>query len=530
MTEYILPPSSLLPGSTVWAYLRDSGGDGQEQSVTQQKAAITEYCNRNGLILAKVFMDVAKSGGSTVGRDSFNDMIDLCGDKNSKPSGLLLWNFARFARDLDDSSYFKALVRKQGIVIHSLTDPIPEGQYGRVIETFIDIANEEKRHQTSRDVKRALASQVKQGYSSGGFPPRGYISEKVTIGNKRDGKPRVVSRWVPDPDLWGLVLLAWKMRSEGKSYTEITRATGGKLYKSNNCWPTFFNNKTYLGIGKCGDMEIPDHHEAAITLDTWDAVQRVKEASPWYGKTGHPFHPRRKSNPSLLSGIGVCIHCGAALLHHQGHKGRNWQYYICGKVDRQRGIKECEGRRVNSRKVDEVILSTVLERILTPGYFQELIEETKSLMQDTESIETIIIQKQKDLKDVERSIRNLLDLAESFGSGAAVERLKQRESECAILANEIKQLESKRDSLNLEITPEALQMVLETWRDEIHCATKIGDVLKVKEILAKFVEKIEVGYKQAKIWYTFPVENSLPFISYTLGGTTIYGCLQVRHG
>jgi DNA invertase Pin-like site-specific DNA recombinase len=470
-------------------------------------------------VLAIVFKDEAKSGGSTIGRESFNDMIDMCGGKDSKTSGLLLWNFARFARDLDDSSYFKALVRKQGIVIHSLPDPIPEGQYGRVVETIIDIANEEKRHQTSRDVKRALAALVKQGFSSGGFPPRGYIAEKVTIGMKRDGKPRIASRWVPDPELWDLVRLAWKMRAEGKSYTEITKATDEKIYKSRNCWPTFFCNKTYLGIGKCGDLEIPDHHEAAISLETWEAVQHVKEANTWYGKTGHPFHPRRKALPSLLSGMAVCIHCGTAIIHHKGDIGRNWPYYICGKIDRQRAEKVCEGRRINAKKVDQVVMQTVINRILTPVYFEELMEETRSLMENTGSIDKDISQKQKDLREKENAIKNLLDLAESFGSGAAVERLRQRESERAIIISEIKQLESKKAASQLVITPEAIQLVLKTWHGEIAQAQLLGDVKSLKDVLSKFVAKIELGYKCANILYTYPLENNLPFISYPLGGT-----------
>jgi DNA invertase Pin-like site-specific DNA recombinase len=523
MIEHILPPSSLPPGSIVWAYLRDSGGDAQEQSVTQQEAEITAYCKRHGLMLAILYKDVAKSGGSTIGREKFNEMIDKCGGTDSKPSGLLLWNFARFARDLDDSSYFKALVRKQGIVIHSLTDPIPEGQYGRVIETFIDIANEEKRHQTSRDVKRALAALVKQGFSSGGFPPRGYIADRVTIGTKRDGKSRVASRWVPDPELWDLVKLAWKMRADGKSYTEITKATDGKLYKTRNCWPTFFSNKTYLGIGKCGELEIHNHHEAAISHETWEAVQLVKEASPWYGKTGHPLHPRRKALPSLLSGMAVCIHCGTAIIHHKGDVGRNWPYYICGKIDRQHGERVCEGRRVNAKKVNQVILQAVLNRILTPDYFNELVDETNKLLENTDSIDKSIIQKQKDLRNIEISINNLLDLAESFGSGAAKERLRQRESERGIFISEIKQLESKRIASQLVITPEAIQLVINSWQSEINKAQISGDVHLLKDAISKFVEKIELGYKSANIWYSYPIENNIPFISSSLGGTSPNG-------
>ena len=35
MPDYIAPPTTLPPGSVVWGYLRDSGGDAQEQSVPQ---------------------------------------------------------------------------------------------------------------------------------------------------------------------------------------------------------------------------------------------------------------------------------------------------------------------------------------------------------------------------------------------------------------------------------------------------------------------------------------------------------------
>jgi hypothetical protein len=41
----------------------------------------------------------------------------------------------------------------------------------------------------------------------------------------------------------------------------------------------------------------------------------------------------------------------------------------------------------------------------------------------------------------------------------------------------------------------------------------------MKEALSKFVAKIELGYKCANIQYSYPIENSIPFISSSLGGT-----------
>ena len=245
--QYSNPPPGLPAGARVWAYLRDSGGPSQEQSVSQQEREIIAYCKRNGLVLMQTFRDVARSGGSTIGREEFITMIKLSEDTDIQPDGLLIWNFARFARDYNDFVFYKATLHERGILVHSLTDQIPADDFaGRIVETIISLANEEKRRQTSRDVKRGLKALVSNGFAPG-TPPRGYLAVKVTIGEKRDGMPRIVSKWEPDPVLNEYVKIAWRLRAEGKSYQEITAATKGKLYTSPNSWQAFFRNKSYLG-------------------------------------------------------------------------------------------------------------------------------------------------------------------------------------------------------------------------------------------------------------------------------------------
>jgi site-specific DNA recombinase len=190
--DYISPPSSLPPGSRVWAYLRDSGGREQEQSVKQQKDDIAAYCQKYGLFLDRVFSDIARSGGSIKGRDDFTAMIAVAADPQLRPAGLLLWNLSRFSRDVDDSAFYKAMLRHYGIIIHSLTDPIPEGLAGRILENVKDFSNADYLEQLRVQIKRALETNVRNGYAEGGFPPKGYKAEKVTIGEKRDHTPRIV--------------------------------------------------------------------------------------------------------------------------------------------------------------------------------------------------------------------------------------------------------------------------------------------------------------------------------------------------
>jgi len=518
MPDYMPPPSTLKAGASVWTYLRDSGGPNQEQSVPQQEAEIRAYCKRYDLALTRVFSDVGKSGGSVTKRDQFLEMVDLTKDKATRPAALLVWNFARFARDVDDSDFYKATIRKRGIVIHSLTDAIPEGPYAGVVEKIIDIANEEKRRQNSRDVKRSLESLVSQGFApGGGTPPRGYKSVRVLIGKRKDGRERYAQKWEPDPELFPLVQLAWQMRAQGQSYNEISRATEGKLYNTPGCWITFFSNRSYLGYGKCGDKEFPDHHVPAIDLGTWEAVQRVKALTPRSGLR----HPRRIAFPSMLSGLAVCGECGAAMVYHASSR-RNWPFYFCGKRDSQQSRHECNARRMSAHKVDALVLDAVLNRVLTMDYFYSLLEETKKQLSDTETLQAQIEEKRADLRTVERAIQNLLELAESFGAGSAVERLKRREAERSKIAAEIKNIEARRDAAMVEISPEALALVLNLWRAQIQKANESGNVGTVRSLLSRFVEKVELSYTTAKIWYTYPTNSLIQSNENPMFGDTLF--------
>ena len=274
MSNHIPPPSNLSSGCMVWAYLRDSSNLEQDQSLPQQRAEIEAFCQQYGLILGRVFQDVARSGGGIACSDAFNDLIELSASANPAPAGLLVWNFARFARDLDEARYYAAFLCRHGITIHSLTDIIPGGPYERLAITLADFINEERRKKNSLDTKRGLQFMFREGYSFG-IPPRGYLAERQQIGKKRDGQPRCASRWISDPDLSELVKQAWKLRAEGKSYPEIAQATHGKIFAAKDSWYRFFINKAYLGIGVWGELEISDHHQALIDLATWEAVQAI---------------------------------------------------------------------------------------------------------------------------------------------------------------------------------------------------------------------------------------------------------------
>ena len=171
----------------------------------------------------------------------------------------------------------KADLRRRGWQIHSISDAVPAGDFAPILEAIIDWKNERFLKDLSADVKRGLHALARQGFSPGGNPPRGYRAEKVEIGKRQDGRPHIVSRWVEDEETAPLARLAWQMRAKGKSYGQIQDATG--LYKSKSCWASFFANRTYLGILKCGDEEYRDVIPALVDQQTWDTVQATRRAN-----------------------------------------------------------------------------------------------------------------------------------------------------------------------------------------------------------------------------------------------------------
>ena len=264
-----------LPGISVCAYLRDSGGSDQDLSVEQQAAEITTWCQQNALILSKVFSDKAMPGSSAIGRKGFQEMIQYFRSGNCQEKGLVIWKFSRFARDIDDAQFFKADLRRRGFEIYSIKDQIPEGSTGRFFEAALDWMNERFLEDLSTDVKRGQRHLVTQYGALGGYPPYGFVQQPLELGKRRDGRPHVVCRWVPDTDPvkreW--VRCAWKLRADGLTYVEIHRQV--PIYKMPKGFYRFFRNPLYKGTLRFSGILYPDYCEPLIDSQTWDQVQQL---------------------------------------------------------------------------------------------------------------------------------------------------------------------------------------------------------------------------------------------------------------
>lgn len=482
---YLPPPSSLPSGSIVDSYRRDSGGSRQDQSTDQQLTEIQAFCNQHGLTLRHNFVDEAKSGGSTAGRDDFNRMIDLYRNVDQRPRGLLLWNYARFARDLDDAIYYKALLRNRDITVHSLTDPIPEGQYGRIIEFFIDISNEEKRRQTSADAKRGLRDLVQKYGCVPGTPPRGFKTQPVQIGTRRDGSAHQAHRWVPDPDVIPRVQQAFRMKAEGASLAQIHSQI--RLYTGLPSYKSMFTNSLYIGILEFGDLVIEKYCKPIIDMATWNTVQKRIEGHTRAKYDRH--HPRRAHSPYILSGLVYCGQCGSPMSANTvtgGQRGRN-EAYRCSRSKRRAG---CTAGRIGRRTLEDAVTNTLTGYIFLPENLAEMfaIEQRTYAHHESkkqEQLQTLNAQKKK----LNTNITNLTRaIAERGHSEALLNKLTELEAERAEINTQITELNKVQLQPAPPLSTEQIIALSKTLNEKLTLA--LPD--EIRTVLLGFIHKITV--------------------------------------
>ena len=494
------------PGTRVVAYLRDSGGEDQELSVDQQENSIRSWCADNSLALTRVYTDAAAPGSSTVGRAAFQAMISHFHDPDCADRGVVIWKYNRFARDIDDAQFYKADLRRRGYVIHSLNDSIPDGLDGRFMEAAIDWMNTRYLEDLRADIIRGQHHLVEQYGALGGTPPRGFMRQPVQIGLRRDGRPHLVHRWVPDPEWIDRIRLAWAMRAEGKSYREINNLT--RIYKSTAQYRAFFENQLYIGRLIFAERVIENYCDPIVDPDTWKAVQKMNTHNSQFEHLSgdNPNHPRRAASSFILSGLVRCAECGSLM---DGEvttgKGKRYGYYRCADQHR---TGECKAAKIPKWALEAAVIQNLVDHIL-----QE--DNLKMLLANYENDQDQVRNQLKTQRDIlagellttKRKINNLAEVLSEDGlkSRALVEKMRQLEKDELRLIGEI---EGLRDPENESPAP-TITATVQSGQTMIDQLLASHDDAETKRVMAGLIDHIDAkkdGKKLIRgvIYYFFP--------------------------
>jgi DNA invertase Pin-like site-specific DNA recombinase len=304
------------------AYIRVSDERQDEYSPDSQLKKIREYAAKEGYLIPDeyVFYDDGISGKSTRKRNDFNRMIAIAKEKTHPFDVIYVWKFSRFARNQEESMVYKNLLRKKGVSVVSVSEPIPEGHFGSLIERIIEWTDEYYLVNLGAEVTRGMTEKASRGEPTCP-PPLGYIM--------RDKK------YYPDEESGAadVVRGIFARYAAGEKQREIAQSLGmsgirtryGKM--PDNRWIDYvLHNPAYIGkirwslngaraVSKLdfeneNIMVVDGHHEPLISLELWDKVQKMLEEQ----KIAYPKHARRAQPIEyMLKGLVRCSSCGGTL-------------------------------------------------------------------------------------------------------------------------------------------------------------------------------------------------------------------------
>ena len=343
------------------AYIRVSTDDQLDLSPDSQLDEIKKYAATNDIVLSPdyIFMEQeGRSGKKAENRPEFQRMISTAKVKPKPFDCILVWKFSRFARNQDESTFYKGMLRKKlGIDVVSVSEPIMEGMYGRLIEMIIEWQDEFYSYNLGVEVKRGMTKKAElKGYQI--VPCLGYAA----VGN---GKPFVIVE-----DEYKIVEDIFRMYAlENLDRTAIARRLNaqGKKAKRGNPFEQrtitrILTNPFYNGTVSWNGISFQGSHETRQSVtDLYDICQeRLKQE----------FRPVKRRSISTcrhwLSGILKCSVCGATMSYNGGGKSRPDAVFACWKYAKGLHKESCS---VTVAKAERIVIRS-LEKILETGNFE----------------------------------------------------------------------------------------------------------------------------------------------------------------
>ena len=124
-------------------------------SISSQLKALREYAAKNSYEIVKEFVDEALSGKTTA-RPAFREMISAARRPQKHFDLILVWKYSRFARSREDSIVFKAMLKKNGVRVVSISEPAEDTPTGKLLEAMIESLDEFYSANLGEEVTRGM--------------------------------------------------------------------------------------------------------------------------------------------------------------------------------------------------------------------------------------------------------------------------------------------------------------------------------------------------------------------------------------
>jgi len=477
-------------------------------SISAQLKALREYAARNGYTVLKEFVDEAESGRSTA-RPAFREMISMARLKHPPFQLILVWKLSRFARNREDSIIYKSLLRKQGIQVVSINEPIEDTPTGRLMEGIIEVIDEFYSSNLAQDIVRGQRENASRGFFNGSRPPFGYLRKKVKDGDKARNTLEFDQSQAP------IAQRIFRECSEGKGLKEITKSLnrdgipspgGGKWGKQRI--HKILTNEAYTGClvwgknhnGKSGLPPVRKEGAwpALVNKDTFESIQVGLN-----GRAPKVVHPRVTSSQYLLSGLIKCRKCRAAYIGYGAKSGR-FHYYVCGTTY-SKGKEICPSQHLPKEKLEKYVVEKIKGYILTDENLADLVRITNeeldgSIKKYKERLETI----DHEADQWQSRLERLYDFVETRSIEPV--RMAKRIADVQDKVEEMRRarFEVEEDVRRRRLEPLDPKSVMEYVKD-LKEFLESSNIFERRAFLGNFIESIEADDGEMTFNYTLPL-------------------------
>lgn len=430
-----------------------------------QRREMEQWCRENGYHFADEFVYADKAiTGETENRPALQDLMSVALRKKPPFSVIICWAFSRFMRNEDESMIHKALLKKNGVRVVSISEQIPEGPYASVIERLIEVQDANFLRTLSASCIRGIHTAALKGYwTNPKAVPHGYKLEIIEAENRKYYKLAINDEAAND------VRQIYKMSLDGYSLKQISRRVN--MHKARIAG--ILKNENYTGnrvvhSKRTGErvLEVKDAHPAIIEKTTFQRVQRSLKSrmkTQNKGVTGN----------HVFTGVLRC-QCGNPMIHRTSAGGTKSQ-------PTQLHYYRCENDRCNITTVKEDRLLEILLAALEKELFDERILREAVAAVNSERAKSDVV-----------AARNRLE-AQRAKANMRQERLLDQIEEGTITQA---QIEERMTKIKEEIIE--LDVQLSTMRQVDDKPVKLTDVLKlVRSIKRQLASKDNVERKLA---------------------------------
>jgi DNA invertase Pin-like site-specific DNA recombinase len=299
------------------AYARVSTKEQAEKglSIPAQLKAIREYAKSHGFRILGEYVDEGESA-RTADRPEFLKMIKRC-QKDKSIEAVIVHKIDRFSRNNIDFYVYKAILKKEGVRLISVTENLEETPSGEFIENVLVAMAQFY----SRNLGEEVLKGMKEKFRKGEWPIKAPIGYK----NVRDESGH--SYVVEDKNTSYLIKQMFKLYATGQyslnSLSEEMAKRGlktkrGKMFSAERI-KRILRNKFYVGKMVLWGEEVQGKHKPLIDENLFNQVQNILSERKI-------TQEKWQKRDFLLRGLLYCQSCKKKLTAEYHPRGK---YYRC---------------------------------------------------------------------------------------------------------------------------------------------------------------------------------------------------------